>query len=95
LSGFARNASVSFDWQLTGTTHSKAYGDGCSQCEGYLQKNGTVFVRLSGPFGNMPETHSIQEARALAKVLTAIVAEHDSYQAAMTAEYGPPKPPHP
>ena len=74
---------------LTGVTHSKAYGDGMSNCEGYIEDiNGKVFVHCSGWFGNLPYHFSIEQARAMSKVLAAIVAEHDEYQARLTAEYG-------
>lgn len=86
---------MTLDWQLTGVTHSKAYGDGRSICEGYLNKDGTVFIRRHGWFGNCPETLGMEDARAMSLILVAIIAEHDEYQAALTREYGAPRQPHP
>ena len=73
--------------KLTGITHSKSYGDGC-ECAGYLQTKGSVFAHCCGAFGNITYYLTVEQARAMSVVLGAIVAEHDEYQARLTAEYG-------
>ena len=85
----AGKAANSKDWgRLTNITHSKSYGDG-SACAGWIQKNGQVFVHCAGWFGNTPYHFNVEQARAMSVVLAGIVAEHDEYQARLTAEYGP------
>lgn len=75
---------------LTGVRHCKAYGDGMSACEGYIEDiKGKVFVRCAGWFGNLPYHFGVEQARAMATVLAAIVAEYDEYQNGLSREYGP------
>ena len=75
--------------RLTGIEHSKSYGSGQSHCAGYIETRGSVFVHCEGWFGNQPYHFDVEQARAMSVVLAAIVAEHDKYQAHLTAEYGP------
>lgn len=76
---------------LTGITHRKSYS-GTSEVAGHLTDKGIIFVHSHGPFGNLPQYLGVEQARAMFVVLQAIVYEHDRYQAALTAEYGPPLP---
>jgi hypothetical protein len=77
--------------QLTGITHRQLYGtSGLNNCEGWIEDAaGHVFAIRRNQFGSTPTLYSIDEARAMALVLSAIVAEYDAREAGLTAEYGP------
>jgi hypothetical protein len=76
--------------KLTGITHRQLYGtSGFNNCEGWIEDAaGHVLAIRRNQFGNTPTHYSIDEARAVALVLSAIVAEFDERQAYLTKEYG-------